>query len=164
MSLPTFCGSGAVWTAVHFLPILQETCVSLQNSVAVIWIQNPRQVFVPTRRIPKAATHFHFGYCLPLIFNICIGWGWQPPQTAFTIYIRHDKVFEQIDMLSIGIPRQHYTVLSTEIGSDVEFRGDLCSQNDFNMSWLRLTATSYCLPHPYWTFTKCLSTLLVCCP
>jgi hypothetical protein len=29
------------------------------------------------------------------------------------------------------------------------------------MSWLRLTATSNCLAHPYLTHTKCLSTLLV---
>jgi hypothetical protein len=31
------------------------------------------------------------------------------------------------------------------------------------MSWLRLTATSNCSPHPYWTYSKCLSTL-ICCP
>ncbi len=31
------------------------------------------------------------------------------------------------------------------------------------MSWLRLTATSDCFPHPYYTHTKCLSTL-ICCP
>jgi hypothetical protein len=31
------------------------------------------------------------------------------------------------------------------------------------MSWLRLIATSNCIPHPYWTWTKFLSTL-ICCP
>jgi hypothetical protein len=31
------------------------------------------------------------------------------------------------------------------------------------MSWLRLTATSNCFPHPYYTSTTCLSTL-ICCP
>ncbi len=31
------------------------------------------------------------------------------------------------------------------------------------MSWLRLTATSNCFPHPYQTYTKWLSTL-ICCP
>jgi hypothetical protein len=30
-------------------------------------------------------------------------------------------------------------------------------------SWLRLTANSNCFPHPYKTYTKCLSTL-ICCP
>ncbi len=31
------------------------------------------------------------------------------------------------------------------------------------MSWLRLTATSNCFPHPYWTYTMYLSTL-ICYP
>ena len=41
--------------------------------------------------------------------------------------------------------------------------GHLWSQNDVIMSWLRLTANSNCLPHPYQTYAKCLSTL-ICCP
>jgi hypothetical protein len=41
--------------------------------------------------------------------------------------------------------------------------GHLWSQNDVNTSWLRLKATSNCFPHPYYTYTKCLSTL-ICCP
>ncbi len=48
-------------------------------------------------------------------------------------------------------------------GSDLGVLGHLWSQNDVIMSWLRLTATSNCFPHPYWTYTKCLSTL-ICCP
>ncbi len=31
------------------------------------------------------------------------GWGWQPPQTASCIYIDIYKVFENIDILSIGM-------------------------------------------------------------
>jgi hypothetical protein len=31
------------------------------------------------------------------------------------------------------------------------------------MSWLRLSATSNCFPHPYYANTTCLSTL-ICCP
>ncbi len=31
------------------------------------------------------------------------------------------------------------------------------------MGWMRLTTPSNCFPHPYWTCTKCLSTL-ICCP
>ncbi len=41
--------------------------------------------------------------------------------------------------------------------------GNLWSQKDVIMSWLRLTTTSTCVPHPYQTWTKCLSTL-ICCP
>ena len=39
----------------------------------------------------------------------------------------------------------------------------LWSQNDVIMSRLRLIATSNCFPHPYWTYTKVLSTL-ICYP
>jgi len=48
------------------------------------------------------------------------------------------------------------------LGSDFGVLGQLWSQNDAIMSWLRLTATSNSFPHPYNTYTKCLSTL-VCC-
>jgi hypothetical protein len=63
-------------------------------------------------------------------------------------------VFEHIDMLSISIQHQPYTVLLTLLGSDVGVLGHLWSQNDVIMSRLRLTATSKCFPHPYKTYTK----------
>ena len=71
-----------------------------------------------------------------------------------------NKVIEHIDMLSMGIQYQHYTVIPTLLGADFGVLGHLWSQNDVIMSWLRLTATSNCFPHPYWTYTKCLSTLM----
>ncbi len=49
------------------------------------------------------------------------------------------------------------------LGSDFGVLGHLWSQNDVIMSWLRLTATSNYFPHPYWTYTKCLS-ILICSP
>ncbi len=60
------------------------------------------------------------------------------------------KVFEHIDMLSISIQEQHYTVLHTVIGSDFGVLGHLWlwSQNDVILSWLMLTATSNCLLDP----------------
>ncbi len=73
------------------------------------------------------------------------------------------KVFEHIDMLSMGIQQQPYTVLPNLLGSDFVVLGHLWSQNDMITSCLRLTATSNCFPHPSQTFTKCLSTL-ICCP
>jgi hypothetical protein len=42
-------------------------------------------------------------------------------------------------------------------------RFHLWSQNDVILSRLRLTATSNCFPHPYWTYTKWFSTL-ICYP
>jgi hypothetical protein len=61
------------------------------------------------------------------------------------------KVFEHIDMLSIGIQQQCYTVLLTVIGSDFGVLGHLWlwSQHDMIMSWLRPMASLNCFPHPY---------------
>ncbi len=60
------------------------------------------------------------------------------------------KVFEHIAMLSMGIQYQHYTVIVSLLGSYFgACLGHLWSQPDVIMSWLRLTATSNCVPHPY---------------
>ncbi len=59
------------------------------------------------------------------------------------------KVFEHIDMLSIGIQYQLYTVIPTQLGPDFGAQGHLGSQYDVIMSCLRLMATSNCFPHPY---------------
>jgi hypothetical protein len=59
------------------------------------------------------------------------------------------KVIEDIDMLSIGIQYHPYTGIPTLLGSDFGALGHLWSQNDEIMSWLRLTVTSNCSPHPY---------------
>jgi hypothetical protein len=79
------------------------------------------------------------------------------PPSMLDIY----KVFEHIAMLSMGVQYQPYTVIVTQLGSYFGALSHLWSQPDVIMSWLRLTATSSCLPHPYLTYTKCLSTLLV---
>ncbi len=67
------------------------------------------------------------------------------PTSILDIY----KVIELIDMLSMGIQYQPYTVIPTLLGSDFEALGHLWSQHDVIMSWLRLTVTSNCFPHPY---------------
>ncbi len=59
------------------------------------------------------------------------------------------KVIEYIDMLSMGVQYQPYTVIPTLLGSDFEVLGHLWSQNDVIMSWLMLTATSNCITHPH---------------
>ncbi len=59
------------------------------------------------------------------------------------------KLIEHIDMSSMGIQYHPYTVIPTLLGSDFGALGHLWSQNDEIMSWLRLTVTSNCFPHPY---------------
>jgi hypothetical protein len=66
------------------------------------------------------------------------------PASIIDIY----KVFEHIDMLSIGIWYQPYTVILTLLGS-VWGLGHLWSQKDVIMSCLRLTSTSNCSSYPY---------------
>jgi hypothetical protein len=80
------------------------------------------------------------------------------PTSILDIY----KVIEHIDMLSIVIELQPYTVIPTLLGLKFGALGHLQSQNDVLMSWLRLTATSNHFPHPYKTYTKSLSTLICC--
>ena len=58
------------------------------------------------------------------------------------------KVFEHIDMLSIGIQQQPCIVLPILLGSDFGALDQLWSQNDVIMSWLRLPATSNYSLHP----------------
>ncbi len=58
------------------------------------------------------------------------------------------KVFKHIDMLSMGIQQQPYTVIPNLLGSNFGDLGHLWSQNIVSTSWLRLTATSKCFPHP----------------
>ena len=67
------------------------------------------------------------------------------PTSILDIY----KMFEHVDMLSMGIQYQPYTVIPTLLGSDFGVLGHLWSQNDVIMSWLGLTATSNCFPHPF---------------
>ena len=53
------------------------------------------------------------------------------------------KVFERINMLSIGIQQQSFTV--SDFGVVIV---NVWSQNDVISSWLRLIATSNCFLHP----------------
>jgi hypothetical protein len=58
------------------------------------------------------------------------------PPSTLDIY----KVFEHIDMLSIGIQQQPYTVISILVGSYFGILGHLWSQNDVNMLWSGIIA------------------------
>ncbi len=94
---------------------------------------------------------------------LCHVWGWQPPQTASHIHIGHIKS-DWAHWYAIHEQKYHpYTDIPTLLGSDFGALGCLWSQNDVIMLWLRLTATSNCFPHPYWTYTKWFSTL-ICYP
>jgi hypothetical protein len=88
---------------------------------------------------------------------------WQPPQTAPHINIRHKQSvwvhWYVIHGNTVAVLHRytHITLLRFWVLGHY-----LWSQNDVITSWLRLTATSNCSPHQYWTYTKCLSTLICC--
>jgi hypothetical protein len=67
------------------------------------------------------------------------------PTSILDIY----RMFGHINMLSMGIQWQSYTVIPTLLGSDFGVLGHLWSQNDVIMSWLKLPSYSNCFPHPY---------------
>ncbi len=54
------------------------------------------------------------------------------------------KVFEHIDMLSLGMRLWQYTVIPTLLGSDFGVLAHLWSQNNVITSRLRLISTSNC--------------------
>ncbi len=95
---------------------------------------------------------------------LCHGWGWQPPQTASHIHIRH---IQNVWAHWYAVHRHMVAALHSYTHPTwLRFWGSgshLWSQNDVIMSWMRLTATSNCFPHPYKTLTKYLSTL-ICYP
>ncbi len=78
-----------------------------------------------------------------------------------------NKMFEHIDMLSMGIQPQPYTVIPILNSSDFGVLDHLClwSKSDGIMSLLRATTTSNsnCFLHPHKTYKKSFSTL-ICCP
>ena len=91
------------------------------------------------------------------------GWGWQPPQTAPHINIRHIQ----------SVWAHWYAVHGNTVAALHSYTHItwprfwvlghyLWSQNDVITSWLRLTATSNCFLYPCETYTKCLSTLICC--
>jgi len=77
----------------------------------------------------------------------CHVWGWQPPQTASHIHIRHiHSVWAH--WYAVHWHTVWYPHIPTLIGSDFGVLGYLSSQHDVIMSWLRQTAASNCFLHP----------------
>ncbi len=91
------------------------------------------------------------------------GWGWQLPQTASQIYIRH---IQSVWAHQYAIYRHKVAALHRNPPYFAQIWGSgslMWSQYDVVRSWLRLTAASNSFSHPYWKYTMCLSTS-ICCP
>jgi hypothetical protein len=65
-------------------------------------------------------------------------------------------------MLWMGIWVHPYTAIPVEVGAKFGKIGVWANPNDVGVSWLRLQEASDCIPHPYWMYTMCFSTLICC--
>jgi hypothetical protein len=84
--------------------------------------------------------------------SLCHGWGWQPPQTASHIHIRHIQRIWAHWYVVHG-----HTVSALHSYTHLTWlrfwgSGSLVESNDDIMSWLRLIANSNFFPYPYWTY------------
>jgi hypothetical protein len=59
------------------------------------------------------------------------------------------KVFEVLACRLMGIWMHHYTVPPAKLVTDFGIFDHLWRGNDAISSWLGLTSTSDCIPHPY---------------
>ena len=66
------------------------------------------------------------------------------------------KVFEPLTCCLRGIWVHSHTNTQAKLVLDFGLLGHLWSENDAITSWLRLTSTSDCFPHPFKTYNMCL--------
>jgi hypothetical protein len=83
---------------------------------------------------------------------------WLHPTSILDVY----KVFYQLGMLWMGIWVHPYAVIRVQVGVSFRENGVWPSLYDVVVSWLRLQTPIDCIPHPYWMYTKCFSTLRCC--
>jgi hypothetical protein len=62
----------------------------------------------------------------------------------------------------MGIWVHPYAVIRVQVGVSFWENGVWPSLYDVVVSWLRLQTPIDCIPHPYWMYTKCFSTLRCC--
>ena len=62
-------------------------------------------------------------------------------------------------MVWMGIWVHPYAVICVQVGVRIRKNGVWPSLYDVVVSWLRLQTPIDSIPHPYWMYTKCLSTL-----
>ena len=80
------------------------------------------------------------------------------PTSILDVY----KVFQHLEMLWMGIWVHPYAVIHAQVGVNFRKTGVWPSLYDVVVSWLMLQTPIECIPHPYWMYTKCFSTLRCC--
>jgi len=104
------------------------------------------------------------GYGQACMMLWCHGWGFKPTLTASYIYVGCiQSVLAPWDAVDghMGTPLCRYYIV--QVGVNFRENGVWPSHYDVVRSWLRLQTPIDCIPHPYWMYKKCYSTLLRCC-
>jgi len=82
------------------------------------------------------------------------------PPTAPHIYI---KCIQSVLAPWDAVDGHHpYAILHVQVGVSFRKNGVWPSLYDVVVSLLRLQTPIYCIPHPYWMYTKCFSTWRCC--
>ncbi len=134
-------------------PTQTASCIHIIHiqSVWVYWYAVHGHMAVASNSYtPKFGSYFGVWVtCGVKMMSLRHGWGWQPPQTASYIHIRHIQCVWSHWYAVHG----HMAVASNSythtLRSDFWFLGHLWSQNDAILSWLRLTASSNSFLHPH---------------
>ncbi len=92
----------------------------------------------------------------------CHGWGRKRLQTVSHAYWMYTKCFNTLICCKWAYGCYPYTVIPVELGAKFWKIGVWGNLNDIVVSWLRLQEPSDYVPHPYWMYTKCFSTLICC--
>ncbi len=91
----------------------------------------------------------------------CHGWGCKRLQTVNNIHIGcKQSVLSTLICCEWAYGCYPYTVIPVELGAEFWKIGVWPNLNDIVVSWLRLQEPSDYVPHPYWMYTKCFSTLI----
>ena len=94
----------------------------------------------------------------------CHGWGCKRSQTASHIHIGGIwSVWAPSWSVDghMGAPL-HCNTCAGGGGDFLEKWSSKIEPNDIVEPWLRLGTTTDCIPHPYWMYMKCFSTLICC--
>ena len=104
------------------------------------------------------------GVCWPSLYDVAVSWlTLQTPIDCIPHPYWIYKVFYQLGMLWMGISWVHpNAVIRVQVGVSFRKNGVWPRLYDVVVSFLRLQTPIDCIPHPYWIYTKCLSTLRCC--
>ena len=103
------------------------------------------------------------GYGQACMMLWCHGWGWKPPIECIPHpYWMYANCFITLRCCGWACGCILIAVLHVQVGVNFRNSGVWPSLYEVVVSWMRLQTFIDCIPHPYWMYTKCFSTLRCC--